>query len=414
MPTAPFSSATPATSGGDVGLVTPQDFICREPFTFDCGATIPEFTLRYETYGTLDPARANAIYICHALSGDHHCAGRHHADDRKPGWWDNIIGPGKPLDTSRYFVICANCLGGCSGSTGPASTNPRTGRPYNLDFPALTIRDMVRAQARLLDHLGVTSLAAVVGGSMGGMQALQWAIDFPSRVRGVIALATTTRQSAQAIAFNAVGRNAIMHDPAWNAGNYDPDHGPNVGLAVARMMAHITYLSDKSMDTKFGRARMASAPGDASSAETPDPYASSVAASSSPLSAPGSTLPPGSHLDAEFEVESYLRYQGQSFVNRFDANTYLYFTKALDRFDLHGPDVRLEDAFRPMTARALVVGFLSDWLFPPRQNQEIAQAMLRAGKPATYAEVSSDLGHDSFLLNSPDLYALLRAFLAAN
>ncbi len=415
MPAAPsLPTTTSAANGGDVGLVTPQDFVCREPFTFDCGATIPEFTLRYETYGTLDASRANAIYICHALSGDHHCAGRHHPDDRKPGWWDNIIGPGKPLDTSRYFVICANCLGGCSGSTGPASTNPRTGRPYNLDFPALTIRDMVRAQARLLDHLGVTSLAAVVGGSMGGMQALQWAIDFPQRVRGVIALATTTRQSAQAIAFNAVGRNAIMHDPAWNAGNYDPDHGPNVGLAVARMMAHITYLSDKSMDTKFGRARMASASGDASSAEPLDPPASSAAASSSPLSAPGSTLPPGSHLDAEFEVESYLRYQGQSFVNRFDANTYLYFTKALDRFDLHGPDGRLEDAFRPMTARALVVGFLSDWLFPPRQNQEIAQAMLRAGKPATYAEVSSDLGHDSFLLNSPDLYALLRAFLAAN
>jgi homoserine O-acetyltransferase len=437
----PLATAT-AAPGGDVGLVTPQDFVCREPFTFDNGATIPEFTLRYETYGKLDPARANAIYICHALSGDHHCAGRHHPEDRKPGWWDNIIGPGKPLDTTRYFVICANCLGGCRGSTGPASINPKTGRPYNLDFPALTIRDMVRAQARLLDHLGVTSLAAVVGGSMGGMQALQWAIDFPQRVRGVIALATTARQSAQAIAFNAVGRNAIMHDAAWNNGNYDPDKGPNVGLAVARMMAHITYLSDKSMDTKFGRARMANSSGDTppplstddhptpsgDRQPTPSGEPSEPSATFAKENSPSATLakegspsvasakegaPNKHHLDAEFEVESYLRYQGQSFVNRFDANTYLYFTKALDRFDLHGPDGRLEDAFRPMAARALVVGFLSDWLFPPRQNQEIAQAMLRAGKPATYAEVSSDLGHDSFLLNSPDLYALLRAFLAA-
>jgi homoserine O-acetyltransferase len=397
----PSALPAPAAIGGDVGLVTPRDFVSREPFTFENGATIPEFTLRYETYGTLDPSRTNAIYICHALSGDHHCAGRHHPDDRKPGWWDNIIGPGKPLDTSRYFVICANCLGGCRGSTGPASLNPRTGRPYNLDFPALTIRDMVRAQELLINHLGVSSLAAVIGGSMGGMQALQWAIDFPQRVRGLIALATTARQSAQAIAFNAVGRNAIMHDPAWNNGNYDPDHGPNVGLAVARMMAHITYLSDKSMDTKFGRARMANAAGDTPPSIPGEPLETTDPVSSS------------SHLDAEFEVESYLRYQGQSFVNRFDANTYLYFTKALDRFDLHGPDGRLDDAFRPMAARALVVGFLSDWLFPPRQNQEIAQAMLRAGKPATYAEVSSDLGHDSFLLNSPDLYSLLRAFLGA-
>ncbi len=375
-----------AAPGGDVGVVRPQDFTCREPFTFDSGASIPGFTLRYETYGELNADRSNAIYICHALSGDHHCAGRHDRAERKPGWWDNIIGSGKPFDTENYYVICANCLGGCRGSTGPASPNPATGRPYNLDFPALTIRDMVRAQARLLDHLGVGTLAAVVGGSMGGMQALQWAIEYPERVRGLIALATTARQSAQAIAFNAVGRSAIMQDPAWNQGDYPPDQGPNVGLAVARMMAHITYLSDKSMDTKFGRTRREPANGVAG--ERPD------------------------HLGVEFEVESYLQYQGQSFVNRFDANTYLYFTKALDRFDLYGPDGRLDEAFRPMTARALVVGFASDWLFPPRQNQEIAQAMLRTGKNITYAEVASDLGHDSFLLNSPELYALLRAFLA--
>jgi homoserine O-acetyltransferase len=379
--------AGPAAAGGEVGLVRPADFTTAEAFTFDSGETMPGFTLRYETYGTLDAARANAIYLCHALSGDHHCAGRYDEADRKPGWWNHIIGPGKPFDTDKYFIICANCLGGCRGSTGPASPNPRTGRRYNLDFPTLTIRDMVRAQARLLDHLGVESLAAVVGGSMGGMLALQWAIDFPARVRGVIALATTARQNAQAIAFNAVGRSAIMQDPAWNGGGYDPEQGPNVGLAVARMMAHITYLSDKGMDAKFPRY-----------AQGPDSFTQKGA--------------PSFH-DLEFAVERYLHHQGQSFVNRFDANTYLYFTKALDRFDLHGPDGRLDDAFRPMTARALVVGFTSDWLFPPRQNQEIAQAMLRAGKRASYAEVPSDLGHDSFLLNSPDLYALVRAFLAA-
>jgi homoserine O-acetyltransferase len=381
------TAPNPVLEGGDVGVVCPRDFVCQEPFPFDGGAEIPEFTLRYETYGQLDAARSNAIFICHALSGDHHCAGRHAADDRKPGWWDNIIGPGKPFDTNKYFVICANCLGGCSGSTGPSAPNPRTGRRYNLDFPALTIRDMVRAHARLVEHLGVKSLAAVVGGSMGGMMALQWAIDFPDKVRGVVALATTVRQSAQAIAFNAVGRSAIMQDPAWNHGDYPPEAGPNVGLAVARMMAHITYLSNKSLDSKFGRARR------------------------EPAAANGGDTP--GHFGVEFEVESYLQHQGQSFVNRFDANTYLYFTKALDRFDLHGPDGRLEDAFKAMTARALVVGFTSDWLFPTEQSQEIAQAMLRSGRRATFAEVTSDLGHDSFLLNSPELYALLRAFLAA-
>lgn len=392
--TLPGSIAPTALSpadAGDVGVVRPQDFVSQEPFTFDCGAEIPGFTLRYETYGRLNAAGTNAIFICHALSGDHHCAGRHSGDDRKPGWWDNIIGPGKPIDTHDYFVICANCLGGCRGSTGPTSANPRSGKRYNLDFPALTIRDMVRAHARLVDHLGVKSLAAVVGGSMGGMMALQWGIDFPQKVRSVIAMATTARQSAQAIAFNAVGRSAIMQDPAWNHGDYEPDKGPNVGLAVARMMAHITYLSNKSLDSKFGRARRE---------QTNPPLA-------------GQADDAQGHFGVEFEVESYLQHQGKAFVNRFDANTYLYFTKALDRFDLHGPDGKLEAAFKPMQARALIVGFTSDWLFPIEQSKEIAQAMLRAGKPATYAEVTSDLGHDSFLLNSPELYALVRAFLVA-
>ncbi len=369
---------------GDVGLVAHQDFVCAEPFIFERGGTIPSYTLRYETYGHLNPERTNAIWICHALSGDHHCAGVYSLQDRKQGWWNDIIGPGKPIDTNRFFVICSNCIGGCQGSTGPSSLNPLTGKRYNLDFPVLTIRDMVRAQRRLMEHLGIEELYCVVGGSMGGMQALQWAIDYPDHVRRVLALATTARQSAQAIAFNEVGRCAIMQDPGWNAGDYEPGKGPRVGLAIARMMAHITYLSDKGLSEKFGRSRQI-APAD--------------------LQAP-------QLFDVEFEVESYLRYQGQSFVNRFDANTYLYFTKALDRFDLYEATGRLEDAFQHMTADALVVGFTSDWLFPPEQNREIVHAMLRTGRRATYSEVNMHLGHDSFLVKAPELYELVRAFLS--
>ncbi|MEY4089203.1 MAG: hypothetical protein RJB55_1474, partial [Verrucomicrobiota bacterium] len=240
---------------GDVGLVTPRDFVHREPFTFKSGQTLPGFTLRYETYGTLSATRDNAIVVCHALSGDHHCAGWHSPQDRKPGWWNNLIGPGKAVDTRRFFVVCANVLGGCQGSSGPSSVNPETGRPHGITFPFVTIRDMVRAQKLLLDHLGVTGVHAVVGGSMGGMQALQFAIEYPHLVRRVLAMATTGRESAQAIAFNEVGRQAIMQDPAWNRGDYPRDGGPRVGLAIARMMAHITYVSDASMDRKFGRRK---------------------------------------------------------------------------------------------------------------------------------------------------------------
>jgi len=364
--------------GGEVGLVEVQDFVSPQAFAFAGGGTIPGFTLRYETYGRLDRERSNAVLVCHALSGDHHCAGIHRLSDRKPGWWNNLIGPGKALDTNRFFVIGVNCLGGCQGSTGPGSVDPRTGRRYQLSFPALSILDMVRAQARLLDHLGIERLAAVIGGSMGGMQALQWGVEFPDRVARVLALATTARQNAQAIAFNEVGRCAIMQDPAWNGGDYEPGAGPRVGLAIARMMAHITYLSDRGLDGKFGRSRSAPAEG---------------------------------KFGVEFEVESYLRYQGESFTHRFDANTYLYFTKALDRFDLAGPGGTLEAALAPMKAKTLVVGFSSDWLFPPEQNRALVHALLRAGKTATYAELSTDLGHDSFLVESPALYDLVRSFL---
>lgn len=379
LPTLP--DPTRHLARGDVGLISARDFVYAHPFTFKSGQIIPGFTLRYETYGTLNATRNNAIVICHALSGDHHCAGWHAPTDRKPGWWNNLVGPGKAVDTNRFFVICANVLGGCQGSTGPSSTNPATGRAYGVDFPFVTILDMVRSEKLLLDHLGVNELHAVIGGSMGGMLALLFSIEFPRYTRRVLAMATTARESAQAIAFNEVGRQAIMQDPAWNHGDYPKEGGPRVGLAIARMMAHITYLSDASMDRKFGRRRKGGA-----SAES---YS----------------------FDVQFEVESYLRHQGQSFINRFDANSYLYITRALDQFDLAHAYGSLESAFAPVDAEALVVGFTSDWLFPPEQNRQIALALLRAGKRASYAELSTDLGHDSFLLESEDLYTLVRGFL---
>lgn len=372
---APAGGPAPHEAPGDVGLVTPRDYVCRSPFTFRNGQTIPGFTLRYETYGQLNATRDNAILICHALSGDHHCAGWHSPADRKPGWWNNLIGPGKAVDTRRFFVICANVLGGCQGSTGPSSVNPATGRPYGMTFPFVSIADMVRAQKLLLEHLGIAEVHTVVGGSMGGMIALQFAIEFPGFVRRVLAMATTSRESAQAIAFNEVGRQAIMQDPAWNGGDYPKDGGPRVGLAIARMMAHITYLSDASMDRKFGRRRSQTG------------------------------------ADTQFEVESYLRHQGLTFINRFDANSYLYITRALDDFDLASVSGSLEQAFAPVQAETLVVGFASDWLFPPDQNRTIALALLRLGKSASYAELATDLGHDSFLLESEELYALVRGFL---
>ena len=368
---------------GEVGLVAPVDYVSDEPFTFESGRTIPGFTLRYETYGRLNAAGDNAILVCHALSGDHHCAGFHSLSDRKVGWWNNIIGPGKALDTNRYFVLGCNVLGGCQGSTGPLSVDPETGQPYGINFPIVSIRDMVRTQERWLRAIGVTQLAGVIGGSMGGMQVLEWGITFPGFVRKLLAMATTARESAQAIAFNEVGRQAILQDPDWNEGNYASGEGPRVGLAIARMMAHITYLSDASMARKFGRRTVAN------SKESTGAF------------------------DVQFEVESYLRYQGKSFTNRFDANSYLYITRALDQFDLAAGHGSLEAALQPVTADALVVGFTSDWLFPPNQNRAIVTALLRAGKQASYAELTTDLGHDSFLLESPELYALVRDFLAS-
>ena len=393
---------------GEVGLVESHDFVCPQPFRFESGQTLPGFTLRYETYGHLNAAHDNAVLICHALSGDHHCAGIHALTDPKPGWWNNFIGPGKAVDTNHFFVVCANVLGGCQGSSGPSSPNPHTGRPFGLAFPFVTIRDMVRAHKLLCDHLGVSSLYAVVGGSMGGMQVLQWGIEYPTFVRRMIPLATTARESAQAIAFNEVGRQAIMQDPEWHHGDYPKGGGPRVGLAIARMMAHITYLSDESMDLKFGRrktAGVATPPG----AATPSSRKPSAADAGSTTPASGTSA--AYTFDVQFEVESYLRHQAESFINRFDANSYLYITRALDHFDLTAAHGSLEQAFAGVEAATLSVAFTSDWLFPSAQNREIVLALLRAGKRASYAELSTNLGHDSFLLESEELYSLVRGFL---
>jgi len=377
-----FSYSEKNNVSGEVGFVACKDFLCKEPLQFELGGELSEYNIRYETYGKLNADKSNAILVCHALSGDHHLAGVYSMTDKKTGWWNQIVGSNKPLDTDKYFIIGSNCLGGCSGSTGPSSINPATGKKWALDFPAITIKDMVAAQERLIHHLGIKKLALIIGGSMGGMQALQWGIDFPNKVERIIALATTSMQSAQAIAFNEVGRHAIMSDHDWNKGDYESNTPPAIGLSVARMMAHITYLSDKGMEGKFGRHQSAS-----KEKENEDLF-----------------LP-------RFEVEKYLHYQGKAFVNRFDANTYLYFTKALDLFDLRGADLTLESGLKSIEAKVLTVGFTSDWIFPSEGNKAIVTALLKQKKRASYVEIESDLGHDSFLTDSPKLYELIRNFL---
>ena len=364
---------------GEVGFVDFSDFVSNKPFHFESGGVIPELKIRYETYGQLNQAKDNAILICHALTGDHHCAGVYDITERKRGWWNFMVGPGKPIDTNRYFVICSNVLGGCQGSTGPNSINPETGKRYNLDFPKLTLRDMVKAQSLLVDSLEIDKLHAVIGGSMGGMLTLQWAKDFPDRLNRYIALASGSKHTAQTIAFNETGRQAIMRDPKWNKGAYDSEDGPFSGLSVARMMAHITYLSDVGLEAKFGRKLKQS---DVSK----------------------------EHFDAEFEVESYLHYQGRSFVTRFDANSYLYLTKALDRFDFF-EGVSPEVTVNKIQAKGLVVGFDSDWLYPPEGNRDVVEKLLKYGKEASYVEISMDYGHDSFLVQSQDLYQLIQNYL---
>lgn len=362
-------------------IVKPQNFQLPEPLALDCGRTLKGVNIRYETVGTLAPDRSNAILITHALSGDAHVCGRHTPEDPKPGWWDELVGPGKAIDTNRYFVICSNVLGSCAGSTGPRSVNPDTGNPYNLDFPVITIRDMVRAQRYLIDYLGIEKLLSVVGGSMGGMQAMEWAINYPDRLDSAVSIATTSQLSPQSIAFDWVGREAIKYDPNWNNGNYSADHVPDRGLAAARMLAHITYLSDESMSLKFGR-----------DLQDADSYSFDF------------------HRD--FAVESYLEHQGRRFVERFDANSYFYITRAMDYFDLAaraGGD--LAKAFSTATAAFLVVSFSSDWLFPTVESRKIVNALLKNRLNVSFCEIKSAYGHDAFLLEADVLGPMLRDFL---
>jgi homoserine O-acetyltransferase len=370
-----------AALAASVGIVTPQTRHFDQPLKLDCGAVLRDYDLVYETYGTLNAARDNAILICHALSGNHHVAGFHDRNDAKPGWWNNCIGPGKPFDTHRFFVVCSNNLGGCAGSTGPIAINPETGRRYGPDFPIVTVRDWVASQARLADALGIECWAVVAGGSLGGMQALQWTIDYPDRVRHALVIAATPKLSTQNIAFNEIARHAIISDRDFHAGNYyEHRTWPKHGLMLARMLGHVTYLSDDVLHSKFGR-------------ELRD-----------------GKLNFG--YDVEFQIESYLRYQGQSFADQFDANSYLLMTKALDYFDPAAAfDGALGRALARTHAKFLVVSFRSDWRFAPQRSREIVRALLDAGRDVSYVEIDSEQGHDSFLLEVPRYHDVLRAYL---
>ena len=373
------SSRSPAE--GSVGLVKPRVAHFEEPFELQCRETLPQFELVYETYGELDENRDNAVLVCHALSGDHHAAGYHSPEDAKPGWWDTCIGPGKPIDTTRFFVVSLNNLGGCNGSTGPRSVDPASGEPYGERFPAVTVKDWVKSQAMLADMLGISRFAAVIGGSLGGMQALQWAIDYPDRVGHAIVIAAAAKLSAQNIAFNEIARQAILADPEFHEGRYHQvDAIPRKGLMLARMVGHVTYLSDDGMGDRFGRELKS---GDIGSAQ-----------------------------DVQFQVESYLHYQGTSFSERFDANTYLLMTRALDYFDPaleSGGD--LVRALAETRAKFLVLSFLSDWRFSPARSDEIVDALIEARKDVVSANIDATHGHDSFLLPLPRYTSVFKAFM---
>ncbi len=368
-----------------IGLVEKKFFTFADPpdeLVLENGSKLGSITLAYETCGNLNQDKSNVIMVLHALSGDSHMAGYYSEDDPKPGWWEIMVGPGKGIDTNKYFVICSNIIGGCMGSTGPASINPKTTQPFGHDFPVITIGDMVRAQKRLLDYLGIKKVLALVGGSIGGMQVLEWCARYPDMVVSAIPLATTTRHSALAIAFNEVARQAIMADPNWNEGNYYSGNRPDLGLALARMIGHITYLSDESMRHKFGRRLQGK--NDFSF-----------------------------DFGADFQVESYLRYQGARFVERFDANSFLYITKAADYFDLkkQNGSNSLVKVFSGISAKFLVVSFTSDWLYPTYQSKEIVVAMKKTGLDVSFCEIESEWGHDAFLLPNERLSNLIRGFL---
>lgn len=368
-------------SSNSIGIVSPQKAVFDQPLTLASGITLQHYELVYETYGELNADRSNAILVCHALSGNHHLAGKYSEADKSAGWWDNMIGPGKPIDTNRFFVIGVNNLGGCHGSTGPSSINPETGKPFGSAFPLVLVRDWVETQARLADRLGIEKFAAVIGGSLGGMQALRWTVAYPERVRHALVIAAAPKLTAQNIAFNDVARQAILTDPEFHGGDYyEHDVVPRRGLRLARMLGHITYLSDDGMGEKFGRL-----------------------------------LRSGEYkygFDVEFEIESYLRYQGDKFSGTFDANTYLLMTKALDYFDPardFGGD--LSKALARTQAGFLIVSFTSDWRFSPSRSREIVKALLDARKNVSYAEIESRHGHDAFLMEDAPYHAVMRAYL---
>lgn len=366
-----------------VGLVTPQLFRFEEPLELSCGRTLTGYELLVETYGELNADKSNAVLICHALSGNHHAAGFHSADDKKPGWWDDYIGPGKPIDTRRFFVVALNNLGGCHGSTGPVSINPETGKPWGKHFPPLRNRDWVHSQARLADALGIEQWAAVVGGSLGGMTAMRWAVELPHRVRHCVVIASALKLSAQNIAFNEIARRAIRSDPDYCDGDFlEQGKVPRNGLALARMIGHITYLSDEVMGARFGRELSSG------------------------------TFMRGLDAPVEFQVESYLRYQGDQFADKFDANTYVLMTKILDYFDLardfHNDSVA---AFKNAQCKFMVVSFSSDWRFAPARSREIVDALIAANQDVVYAEIESTMGHDSFLLPNQRYEAAFGAYM---
>jgi homoserine O-acetyltransferase/O-succinyltransferase len=370
-------------TSASVGIVAPQRARFTEPLHLACGRILQDYELVYETYGQLNAACSNAVLICHALSGHHHAAGYHSSEDRKPGWWDECIGPGKPIDTDHFFVVSLNNLGGCHGSTGPITQNPATGQPWGPDFPALRVRDWVHSQARLADHLGIDCWAAVVGGSLGGMQAMRWALLYPQRLRHCVVIASAMRLSAQNIAFNEIARQAIQSDPGFAGGHYLAQNTlPAQGLALARMVGHITYLSDDAMANKFGRDLRSG------------------------------SLELGDEEGAEFQVQSYLRYQGSQFSGSFDANTYILMTRALDYFDLareYGDDPVA--AFREARCSFLVLSFSTDWRFSPRRSREIVDALIAADRPVSYAEIEADEGHDAFLMPIPRYLQLFSAYM---
>ena len=372
--------------GASVGIVKTKSLTFAQPperLALESGASLGPITLAYETYGKLNEERSNAILVFHALSGDAHVAGYHRRDDQKPGWWDIAVGPGKAFDTSRYFVICANVIGGCRGSTGPSSIDPETKTPYGSRFPLITVKDMVDAQVRLLDHLSIRQLLAAVGGSMGGFQALQFAVSYPDRCKLVVPIATAGRQSAQNIAFNEIGRQAIIADPRWRNGDYYDSEPPVDGLSIARMVGHVTYLSDENLKRKFGR-------------RTKDgPCANGGVSFAQP----------------HFEVESYLRHKGNAFTKRFDANSYLYITRAIDLFDLAPDCDSLEPAFRGCRSRFLVLSFSSDWLYPPYQSEELVEAIRANGLAVQYHKIESTYGHDAFLIEADKIEDTISKFL---